>query len=374
MLCGAAVLSCDGYDADAELKALEEEMDRLEQEDKHIREHFLEKINSLRGRLTELISQVEQELNDKIEQGGRAVLSALNKKVSALTKRINDGFDSTRDYMDESFSKCENHIQDTFEALAKKQQALEIKIDDARIKGEEDHLAALMIMEKNLGLITKDVENVQSAIKKVEDRLSNAEDMKRRAQKVSVALDDLDEAYSEMERQQLSLLKALEDEITDDYLASLTSAQLAQVKNLVAEAEDILDDIEACKNNLSGRATDSEDYLSQMEDLADFVDSMNSDYDSIVGDLLDGISDIEEFWEFFEDNEAADWYDEIDSLVEENRSLYQEVLANIEEQNDRIEDFYSVVWDWYDTVEGDCNDVYNYADHAKDKAEEIMNL
>lgn len=373
LLLGAALASCN-YDADAELKALEEEMDRLEQEDQKIRNHFLEKINSLRGRLVDLIAQVEQELNEKIESGRRAVLKKLSEKVNTLTAKINKGFDDTRDYMDDTFSSCRDYITKSFTCLEKCQNALASQIDQARQKGEEDNLKVLLLLEKDLDRVKSGAQSVKASIDGMENQLAKAEEMKKRLERVRIASDDLDEAYSEMERKQLALMQALEDKITDEYLESLTTAQLAEVKKLVAEAESLVDSMEGFKDDISNYSIDAESYLADMEDVAAMLDDLNSDYGSVVDDLMDGMSNIEEFWEYFESSEASTWYDEIDSLADENQSLYEATMDTIDEQRDIIEAFYSASWDWYEDVETCCEEAYGHSDAAESKANEILSL
>ena len=373
LLLGAALASCN-YDADAELKALEEEMDRLEQEDQRIREHFLEKINSLRGRLVTLIAQVEQELNEKIDSGRRAVLKKLSERVSTLSAKINKGFDDTRDYMDKTFSSCRSYITQSFNSLEKSQNALAEQINQARIKGEEEHLKVLLLLEKDLNEVSSGAGAVKAAIDGMEEQLSKAEEMKKRLERVKIASDDLDEAYSEMERNQLALMQALEDKITDEYLSSLTTAQLAQVKKLVAEAESLVDSMEDFKEDISNYSTDAESYLDEMDNFASMLDDLNGDYSSVVDDLMDGLSNIEEFWEYFENSDAASWYDEIDSLIDENQSIYQSTMDTIDEQRDKIEAFYSESWDWYDDVHSCCQEAYDHSDNAEQKAHEILSL
>lgn len=373
LLLGAALASCN-YDADAELKALEEEMDRLEQEDQKIRNHFLEKINSLRGRLVDLIAQVEQELNEKIESGRRAVLKKLSEKVNTLTAKINKGFDDTRDYMDDTFSSCRDYITKSFTSLEKCQNALASQIDQARQKGEEDNLKVLLLLEKDLDRVKSGAQSVKASIDGMENQLAKAEEMKKRLERVRIASDDLDEAYSEMERKQLALMQALEDKITDEYLESLTTTQLAEVKKLVAEAESLVDSMEGFKDDISNYSIDAESYLADMEDVAAMLDDLNSDYGSVVDDLMDGLSNIEEFWEYFESSEASTWYDEIDSLADENQSLYEATMDTIDEQRDIIEAFYSASWDWYEDVQACCEEAYGHSDAAESKANEILSL
>ena len=373
ILCGAPLVSCH-YDADAELKALEDEMTRLEQEDQRIRAHFLEKINSLRSRLTTLIAQVEADLKARIDKEGDALIHSLNLRVSALKTEILNGFNDSRDYMNQRFSSCKKHISDSFDKLDKSKDALEDLIRDALDKQETERVKKLMALESKLDAVLERAERVQNGLAGLEEKLASAEELNRRLNKVSTTLDDLDEAFGEMEQNQLALMQLVEDEITDEYLNSLTSAQLAQVKAAVADAEALIDQMESYKDELEDLSAQSEDMLGSMEDLSDWLGSAVDDYDSMLGDCEGALDNCLEFWSYFENSDAEDKLGEIESLAEENVELYDSTLDMLDEIDSHVETFYATVWDWEAQAHEFLQSAYDFGQEAIDKYEEIESV
>ena len=374
LFAGASLASCNGYDADAELTALEAEMDRLEKEDQHIREHFLERINSLRKKLTDLIAQVEADLKARIDEEGRNLLSTLNKKAASMRNNITKSFNESREYMNSSFTSCRGYISDSFKNLEKSRDALEAEIQKAIQNNEKDKLAKLMTIEGKLDNVTKMAKKVEAAIGRLEPQIAEAERFNSRINAVATGLDDLDEAFAEMEKNQLKLMQLVENEITDEYLASLSTAKLAEVKSAVAKAESLIDEMESYKDEMEDLASISEEMLSGMEDLENDFGSAVDDFSSLVDDCDDALSNTYEFWEYFENSDAEDHLAEIESLAEENISIYDETLEKIEEINSHVDTFYATVWDWEAQAHEFLQSAYDYGEEALDKYSEIESV
>lgn len=371
LLCGIFLLPACDKSTEEELRSLEEEMDRLEQEDLSIRNHFLGRINSLRQKLTDLIAEVEAELNARIDEEGEGLIRSLNLKIMNLKNKIQKGFSESREYMNTSFSSCKSDISQTFTYLDKSKDALDKEIQKAINAQQSAKVKQLMEVERKLDAVTKRAGDVENAIKGLEGKLANAEEFKRKLTNIAVIADDLDEAYAEMERKQLQLMKLVKEDITEDYLASLTTAQLARMKAAIASAETLINHMESYKGDLADFAAGSDDLLSQMLNLSDdFEDALNA-YEDMADECQTAMDNVMDIWSWFDNSEAEEHLSNIMDLAGSNQELYDAAISKLDELQGHLDDYNSVVEEWHSSAHDYFESCYDYADAALANYEEI---
>lgn len=372
LLAGAVMVSCNkDYDAEAEIAALEAEMDRLEQEDQHIREHFLERINSLRKRLTDLIAQTEAELIARIDAEGEALLARLNHKVAALKDKIIKEFNDTREYMDASFISCKGYIQDSFEKLDLSMEAIDDLIQDAISAQEEEKVKKLVALEGDIKGVVKRAEKIEATIGSLEGKLSDAEAFNKRLNDVARTMDDLDEAYAEMEKNQLDLMKMVEEKFTDEYFSSLSTAKLAEVKAAIAEAEDLIDEMETYKDDLENFAALADDMVGCMENLESDLSDAISEYDGLTTECEDALGNVMSIWEYFDGSDAEERLSQIQDLADSNNELYDDCLSKLDELEGHLDDYVSTVDDWHSQAHDYLQSCYHYGFEALQAFDEL---
>ena len=375
VLSGAILVSCEGnFDADAEIAALEAEMDRLEQEDQAIRAHFLERINTLRSRLTGLINEVEADLIARIDNEEAALIGGLNKKIMTFKSNMQKAFNDSRTYMNQSFKECRSHISYSFSNLDESRDALEVEITKAINQQQTAKVNKLLNLEKELNGVNSRAQTLEKKIRDVEKKLRDAEAFNQKLNNLTTVSHVLDDAYAEMEKNQLKLMKMVKNELTENYLNSLSTAQLNALKRCISKADGLLEDMQQFADEIADFATDSEDLLSSMESLADDFGSAVSDYESMVSDCEETMSNSNELWEYFVNSDAETYYNNIINITESNQNLYDNSIAQLDELMNHLRTYEGTVDDWHSEAHDYLQACYDYADTALEYYQEIESI
>ena len=343
--------SCTNYEA--QFKALEERIEKLQEADRRTREMIMAEMDKLSQEIVKRIAQMEDSVHDYLDKSMGKVRNLIDSEADKLHGRIESKSKqlgvSITDYASE-INTLINSRQRDFE---KSRSNLEAELN----KAIADNNAALTRRIKN-GLANLDEvqKTLPGLVQKTQARMDALTGLEEKYRKVSSEVGTMDARMKAMMKMASDYQDALIDLIASDldkYASSELQEYYLNVTDAFATADDVYSEIESLNSDLEALYDDMPD-----------LDALLGEAESLFGDLEDLQSALEGYNPDEEASAVLDLLQQAKELcqstevsigaLESTTERYYDKMAECEdacfEGIDFLEDRLELMQDFYDTL------------------------
>lgn len=362
---GAGIWGCTNPEMEAELAARNARLDELEKQDQQIRDILFGKLNKLRGKLLPMIDEIEANLKKRIDNESDRIMDVLADSVARINARIDKGFSETQAYIDKNMKSCSDDINDSFAALSESKLAVRDLIKKAMKDGDSNMEKLLRKYEGQIDDIMDRADKFSDAMKYVNQSISQYEKINSKFDDLHSKSKDLEEAFGDMEDIEFKLLEAMGKMVSQEYLASLEIDQINEIQDILSQAENMVDDLESCKDRIEESVSAADGHLAEMQDLASFVDGelMDNLYDAVShgSDLRDFADELQSYLQSIDANAYLDEVEDMLSMLEDSWLDAWDAADYIAYHMETVEDDALSIASEYDGYVNDAWDAWNEA-------------
>ncbi|NLO69683.1 MAG: hypothetical protein GX102_01775 [Porphyromonadaceae bacterium] len=348
--------ACVTADFDEDINLVNNEINRLHNEDDSIKVQFTRDINALRVELVNKIDDMDKLVSDKLAQKISEIQLQLNNQHTILQKLITDKSTELGVQITDWDTRLNTLITTKNTEFENSRVAMQAALEKAIADGDAPLQAQITQGMQKLDVIQAVLPELAANTGR---RMKALEDFEDKLEMLTTSIEDLEDNRSILELQINDLKDNMQLEI-DNYIDDFTAGDMMEmadylnefierVSDVVYGLEDYLFEIQYFildASDFERELSNADDYISLMDDLESALSAFESidPYDTAYNssnllDLMDELEELAESLEGYPVLEAVDVFEGVHELIDMVLTKFNDNIDTAEDLITEIEDY-----------------------------------
>lgn len=355
-------------DMDDYIQQKDKELTELNEEDQRIRTELLKQIEVAVADIPQMLRDMKERLEKKIDNSGNEQLTALSNSMSTLNTHLTSKVAETRAYINKNMGKCETDIEAAFVDMENARKLLNTQLAQAIKNGDNDLQERINEMQKLIDIAERYAKKTKANIEGLDDALKVYEAISDTLKVRETQTREMGEKVSILEKQIDLLLQDFAYRYSSEVLTQLTTDQIAVINEKIQKMRQLINEGTGFIGDMDNIVESLDGFLHQAEEVANAIDNdILNEYDSI----LDEAESLAE--------EISSIVSDIDGLgaeaaIEEARTKLEEVGAMCEEMTEACEENKTRAEEMFDELDGAREDLNSELEEMRDEVNNVQDL